>query len=326
MKKSKYAYLKDDFIKLYTEDKLSLRKIAEKYGVDRSVVKNLIKDEIQIRPKSTFNDLKKDKAKLMYKQGYLINDISKKLDVNFTTLRRFLGKEFNIPVEGILSEFLPDLINDYKQGLSLKEIGEKYNSSPQTIHYYLTCSGEINLRNYDEAGREYELNTEYFNFLTKKKAYQLGLLLSLCRFYIRDTKYITRIACSKENEKLLTQSLNGITERNINDFNYISFYDGKKEYIRIDILSKSFFGKLKKICDGDELIPISYQKEFLKGFFINSLKKKGEVFYISVYEPNTNLIIEIIKNIYNITDKNIKIICKKDKNNLLILKDVNIIL
>ena len=120
----------------------------------------------------------------LYNNGNKVTDISKKLNINNSTIFRVLKRE-NIKLRTKKNEFTPSTfpqkeINNitslYESGLSANKIAKLFNLHHQFILKILRCQG-IEIKPVEEQIRKYNINEHFFDYIdTEEKSYFLGLL------------------------------------------------------------------------------------------------------------------------------------------------------
>lgn len=173
---------KAEIVRLYVEEGWSLEKIAKKFGITSGgVLYHLKSMGIDRRPQRLSKEME-EKIVELRRQGKSIRDIVLDLDVSTSVVRRVLGDYGveDIAVSENRSDKIPievrkAIVEDYENGLSLKEIMKKYDVSISTIYRYVNNGVEDR----PWLNRIYHFNEDYFEEIDScDKAYFLGLLAS----------------------------------------------------------------------------------------------------------------------------------------------------
>lgn len=289
MKKSPYLKYKDDFIKLYKEG-YSIRGIAKKYNIpNHSVVSNLIKTEVDIRPKSNINNEETLKeAMKLYGEGESLSEICKLLNVGRATLKNRLAKYFDIEATYRYEHLVEDIKLDYKNGLSSKDISKKYNISTQTICNYLHLQ-QHKVRSYDEASRVYSLDEDYFNInlLNKERVSDLAKIEKSIRFYNHNKVNIT--GSLDKYDDFYSKIIHKFSSTN-KDY---QLRDGK--YFVYEIVSKNFYNNLKETIENIQ--NTDFFDYFIEEFIRHNLSVTENYIRMSAKNINIDLFIEHFKSI-----------------------------
>jgi hypothetical protein len=177
-RQSQYLHNKEKWKSLY-ESGMSYTQIGQQEGVYYTTVQNVLKGVVTPRPKQTYASFV-DKWVELYGKGQTTTDISIQYKVDVGTVSKYL-KKAGVEIRkksGRKSPFenvIPDWIVKYKEGLSLKEIADQYQTFPQTVHKHI--KDKVDMREYTETSRVYALlHPDYFDFInTNDKAYWLGV-------------------------------------------------------------------------------------------------------------------------------------------------------
>lgn len=87
-----------------------------------------------------------------------------------------LASELKVTWKYKLQQQAPNIINDYKNGLSINEIQKKYGHGDKFLKQVLTQNGIV-LKSQSEWNKRYSMNDSYFKKVdTHEKAYWLGFL------------------------------------------------------------------------------------------------------------------------------------------------------
>lgn len=113
----------------------------------------------------------------LYNQGKLSIDIAKSINRNVSSVCRYIKKQ-GLPLQnraGCSIAEQKEIISDYLQGLTIRELNEKYPKYSCSWINLLLRRAKVTRRN----GKMPKLNCHYFeNIDTEQKAYFLGLLYS----------------------------------------------------------------------------------------------------------------------------------------------------
>lgn len=162
-----------------------------------------------------------------------------------------------------------EIIQKYKDGLSLKNISNIYNLAPNTIKKIL-LKNNIELRS--RAGNKgMFLKKDYFsNINTEYKAYFIGLLLADGNVYLRNNgQPCIRITLEKTDKYILEK-----LKEELNTSNQVTLNRGNE--VTLSIHSEKIFNDLKKYSIFPNKtfkkffpknIPYEYMNHFLRGFF-----------------------------------------------------------
>lgn len=177
---SKFAHRKEIWIIMYNSG-MSFRAIAKEEGTTKGTVQRLIENDVTIRPKKP-SEQYADEWHRLYLQGWTVIEIANKSDCSTGVVYQRL-KEKGVVFESISSpekqfeHYLHEWVDLYDYGWSLRNIGNEYGVSVQTVSNYI--SDEISLRNYSDSARIYPVNVHYFDSINSPvKAYWLGYLFA----------------------------------------------------------------------------------------------------------------------------------------------------
>lgn len=182
-KKKNLKVYQDAWIKAY-DDGQSLRQIADAYGVDRSSVARLIKEQRDIRHKGTSDEVIQQIGDL-YVMGLSKAEVARQVGLSASVIGKLLEKHHGIEVESTRRQFehlLPEMIARYEAGESLTEIGEALHLSRNTVHIYLERA-EVERRSYEVSSRYYEFQDDYFDTIGEKQSWSLGVIWGLGHLY-----------------------------------------------------------------------------------------------------------------------------------------------
>lgn len=288
----------DEFISLYKEG-VSIRQIAEKYEVNKNSVSALIKEKIELRPKSSIS---KEIGKNIYKDylsGMSTRQLEAKYSVHSASIQRFLTKQYKIKFYGNkkYEHLTDDFIRCYEEGMSLADIGDKYGVSKQTVLTYLN-QNDKDARTYKESSLKYEVDSNYFNKLNEEKAFDLGLLFFMTTISITNHRQeFLNIKTNIVNEGLLVELVSKFSDKNSNSVEYSS-RNGKVTTASIRIYEQNIVNNFKSYGLGMENqlnIDTNYLYDFFRGYFSLALTVNTKTLNLSI----KNLTKDIVKSYLN---------------------------
>ena len=178
----KYDHLHEEWISLYNEG-LSIREISRQYNINKGCISYVIRKKAQIRPKNIYAD-KSDIIYSLYCDGLNGMEIANTLDIPHNVVKQALVN-YGVSLSDKLRKYdhlAENFKEDYLQGMSLRQIAEKYSVSRQTVSNYLKLNN-TQTRNYSESSKKYKVVEDYFDSLTPIKAYYLGIIFASSRVY-----------------------------------------------------------------------------------------------------------------------------------------------
>lgn len=233
--KKGYRKYQDEFIKKY-QSGMSIRAISEEYNISKNIVSKYIREKIELRPKNPA--LKhKNEIFILYQSGFTIHEISNKLSISYNAVSRILTNEFRVRTTKMrkYEHLIDSFIEEYNQGFSAESIGRKYNVSRTTVLKYINEEG-LKSRSYCEAGRKYDVIEDYFDNLTKEKAYLLGEY-SVYAYIIQTVHSLALEFCSAyENKDLILRLSSHISSKDENNLELDSKFNTYKLRINTDYL------------------------------------------------------------------------------------------
>lgn len=310
MKSKNLRELKPEFLRLYNEEKKSIREIARIYNVDKTSISRYIHEDTKPRLRG-LTDTQKEMAKTLYEGGHTLRGIAREINSSPSTVKTFLTKEYGeirTSRKRKYEHLVDFFVNDYNAGLSSWEISKKYNVSPTTVLNYIE-ENYVKARNYSESSRKYEINENYFDFIDERKSYILGLILGSSCEYTKSSMDFIDIRISKKQNHLIDMILEDI---------YISdkpFKNSFRNTITIRVSSRNIVQRILEIKKQliSEQIPNELEKfkeYFLQGFIeVSKIDIKNGA-CIRIYKNNINFIKNLLNNYYTITE------CSTDLKNV----------
>lgn len=292
-KKRNLIQYKDDFLRLYNEGK-SINEIGRIYNANKGSISRILKSCTTLRDTSPIPG-NKDKILELHMKGLTRAEIARTLDITYTTVSNFLVRSGLVKVNSKYEDLIPKFKEDYESGMSLQEIGDKYSVSPSSVHTYLMQEG-VDVRDYTESSRKYELNEAYFDNLTNKKAYQLGLIFELANVFKNDGHGSPKISLStKNNVKCMFKALEGVSSKGEGSINIDTKTGVKVLYIN----SYGIYNAMVHYgFESDKLnIPTEYMDSFMLGFFETALSITDRRIYISLDKPYVQSILNYLNNL-----------------------------
>ena len=225
----------EDILKRYDSGE-SLREIARQYEANHSTIRAIIKKYREVRvPRGRQPEIV-EQVYPLFEAGYSVKEIELKLGIPNSTVRTILKRDHGVT---FTSEINPkkyehlqkNFIEDYQSGLTLAQIGEKYGVNAVTVLNYLN-NQQLRGRSYSETGRIYETNEDYFDELTPKKSFQIGMIYAMGRLIKRANGKSIRLHKTKCSEHLIVEALDGITT----DINQRLYYNAS-DIASIDVFS-----------------------------------------------------------------------------------------
>jgi predicted DNA-binding protein YlxM (UPF0122 family) len=194
-RQSPYLHFQQEWKEKY-DSGMSFTKIGKEYGVAYTTVQTVLRGVVKPRPKKQYAHKVPEWINL-YKQGWSCNEIADKESIFVGTVSKYL-KEAGIELRGSHErekqfDHLKDKwIKLYNSGYSLKEIADKDNVFPQTVHTYI--KDEVTMREYSETSKVYDIKDDYFDEInTKEKAYFLGLFFSTGSLIAQKRNYAVQL-------------------------------------------------------------------------------------------------------------------------------------
>lgn len=275
-----------NIVNLYKEG-LSGSEIGEMYEVDRRTIMYWIgkydKDIIRNKRK-----IEKEKYELIYKEflkGIPFERLSKKYNVPTSSIYRYVRKNKGFLRDKTLAKYnnvLDDIIKDYENNATIKDISKKFNICKETLNIILVQLGSKEYSGVREAKNK--LVKDYFDNLDEHKAYILGIIYSTFKFqndYGKDESMLV-LTVSNKYLYLLDEIGKSI---------YLTTYpkpipNGTSNYLRVR--SPKFLDDLRNKFDilGTPKIPSKLMKPFIKGYFQYACEIKEDIITIK-YKNNS---------------------------------------
>lgn len=299
-KKKNSRQHKDEFIRLYKEG-MSIRQIATQYNIDKKSISRLIKEEIELRPKSNANGLE-EKFYELYQQGYNFRQIAQTYNTTDSTVSRLLRKHYNIEKATKKYEHLvEDFKREYKNGKSLEEISKIYNVNRTTILNYIS-EEKVESRTYSEARREYATDEHYFDELNENKAYKLGMIFSMAGLYYNN---IIGLKIGTDKKDLIFKAVEDISNKNEASLEK----NTEGSCVTLKLHSSILYDKLIEFGfdEGKINIEKEFRKYFFDGFFRGRLKVRFRAIYIGTQQQKyENMVKDYLLNDLNIDSNSIR--------------------
>ncbi|AIY85225.1 hypothetical protein U729_3270 (plasmid) [Clostridium baratii str. Sullivan] len=288
--KSNRKITEDDainIVNLYKEG-LSASEIGKMYEVDRRTIMYWIgkydKDIIRNQRK-----IEKEKYELIYKEflkGIPFERLSKKYNVPISSIYRYARKNKGFLREKTLTKYndvLDDIIKDYENNATIKDISKKFNICEETLNIILVQVGSKDFTGVREAKNRLVKN--YFDNLDEHKAYILGIIYSTFKFqndYGKEESMLV-LTVSNKYRYLLDEIGKSI---------YLTTYPkpiANKRSCYLRVRSPKFIDDLINKFDilGTPKIPNNLIKQFVKGYLEYSCEIKEDVVNIKYKNTGT---------------------------------------
>lgn len=302
-KKKNLRVYQEEFISLYKQG-VSIRKIAEKFEVNKNSVSALIKEKMELRPKSSITKELGERIYNDYLTGIGLRPLGAKYSVPPSSIQRYLIREYGVKFYGDkkYEHLLEDFIRCYEEGMSLHDIANNYGVSKQTVLRYLN-ENDKKARSYKESGLKYEVDSNYFDELNSEKAYDLGRLFYMTTIAINNHKqYFLNIKINLNNEDLLFDLVSKFTNKSRNSIEYSS-KNGKITTASIRIYEENIINKFKYYgLDSKDILNIddNYLYDFFKGYFSLAVSINIRTFNISAKNIDKKIIKAYLNDFMNI--------------------------
>lgn len=274
-RQSSYLHKQEEWKALY-EGGLSFTQIGKIEGVYYKTVQTVLRDVVTPRPKQQFAHLVDKWIELYINKELSINDIAGQFNADVSTVSKYL-KQAGIQLRrtGQSSPFesdVPTWIELYQNGKSLKEIADKYNTFPQTVHKHLR--DKIKMREYTETSKYYEITNEHYldKIDSPNKAYWLGIWYG--------TGFISKSIGGYECTLIVSRKDEITLERFKNHIGYSRGFDLLQEEnvdtVKLRINNKSIFDALTSHgllsnksteLSFPSFLPPNFLSSFLLGYF-----------------------------------------------------------
>lgn len=301
-KKKNLRVYQYEFISMYKEG-ISIRKIAEHFGVSKNIVSALIKEKMELRPKSSITKELGERIYNDYLTGIGLRPLANKYSVPSASIQRYLTREYSVKFYGDkkYEHLTDDFIRCYEQGMSLKDIGQKYGVSKQTVLTYLN-ENDKKARTYKESGLKYEVDSSYFDELNSEKAYDLGRLFYMTTITLANHKHeFLNIKINLSKEDLLFDLVSKFTNKSRSSIEYTS-RSGKVTTASMRIFEENLINKLKEYGLGSNTLNIEekYKYDFFRGYFSLAISVNIRTFNISAKNIDKEIIKAYLNGFMNI--------------------------
>lgn len=301
-KKKNLRVHQDEFISLYKEG-ISIRKIAEQFGVSKNSVSALIKEKIELRPKSSITKELGESIYNDYLKGIGLRPLSYKYSVPPSSIQRYLTREYSVKFYGDkkYEHLLDDFIRCYEEGMSLQDIANKYSVSKQTVLTYLN-ENDKKARTYKESGLKYEVDSCYYDELNSEKAYDLGMLFYMTTITTnRHHQRFLNIKINISNEDLLLDLVSKFSDKSHNSIERTA-RSGKVTTSSIRIFEENLINKLIEYGLGSNSLNIDdkYKFDFFRGYFSLAISVNIRTFNISAKNIDKEIIKAYLNGFMNI--------------------------
>lgn len=313
---SKYQKFYPEWIELYQQG-LSIREIADRYKVNKGCVSYCIRNTIGIRPKNNHH-LYEEEAIRLFQLGFNGQEIANQLNISFNVVKNILSKNGihlgnKLKYEHLISHF----IEDYEKGLSLREIGDKYNVSSQTVLNYLNYN-QSKVRSYSESSLIYEIENTYFKDLNPEKIYFMGIIFGCGKIYEINTSQFINFSIDENKKELLEKILDEFSNKT--NKSIFKKDKGKGYYARIN--SIAFVEELRELGINQHLPSLKDEDKifFFKGFFDSSHSIFKQHIAIKCFPSYRQEIINFLNQIgiYHISENKYSLLIKKADMNTFI--------
>ncbi|WCK57051.1 hypothetical protein PP175_28085 (plasmid) [Aneurinibacillus sp. Ricciae_BoGa-3] len=281
-RQSKYLHKKEEWKNLY-ESGLSFTEIGKQEGVAYSTVQTVLRGVVTPRPKQQNARHVDEWVKLYTESEMSINAIGEKYGVTPNTVSKYLRKAgVELKKKGQTSPFekeIPTWIELYKNGMSLKEIADKYNTYPQTIHKHI--ENKVDMREYAETSQTYKTeNPHYLDHIdTHEKAYWLGVWFG--------TGFLSKSVNGFESTLALAykdkETLERFREKIAFDKPISILQENETHIARLRILNKHMYEVLKSHGlayekNKNSVFPTQLKEKFYCSFLLGYYEGKGSCY------------------------------------------------
>lgn len=139
---------------------------------------------------------------------------------------KYFAEKYKISIQAIYSiasklkctrDYLWDehgenIIKDYNNGISVKELKKKYNHDGNNIRKFLK-KNNIHIRNKSEAGQVYDFDHDFFKIIdTEEKAYWLGFIYADGNVYLNEelSKSVFQVCLAQKDKKHVEKLKNSL--------------------------------------------------------------------------------------------------------------------
>ena len=284
-RQSAYLHKQEEWKELY-ESGMSYTQIGKLNGVHYTTVQTVLRDVVKPRPKQRFAHLAPEWVKLYVEKEMSINLIAEQYKTDPVTVSKYLkkaGVELRrqygqaSPYEALI----PEWTKAYESGQSLKEIAERYDTYPQTVHKHI--QDKVEMREYAETSQVYELkHPDYLKEInTHQKAYWLGIWYGTGFLSRAIGGYEATLSVSAKDRSILERFKETIGfEKPLEEIQ-----EDNTDVTRLRVLNKVFFESLSfhGLQENKWAIstpPTTLSKELYSSFILGYYEGKGSC-YIS---------------------------------------------
>ncbi|QST02856.1 hypothetical protein IMZ31_20110 (plasmid) [Pontibacillus sp. ALD_SL1] len=289
-RESHYLHKQQEWKELYHSGQ-SFTEIAKNEDIHYTTVQRVLNGVVAPRMKQKFAHYAKEWVRL-YNEGWSSSSIAKTYETTTGTVTKYLKQEgVELARKGPtskLKKYVPQWIELYENGHSLKEIGDWYGTYPQTVHKHI--KDKTSMRTYTETSQRYELEQpDYFQEIdSPEKAYWLGVWFSTGFVSKAVGGYECTLHLSKKDLPLL-ERFQGV----IGSYKPIEYrdYENGSVSAKLRVLNKKMYEDLLKQglrsdkYDVEKVPPIP--DEFYSSFALGYFEGKGSCFESSSVQKGT---------------------------------------
>lgn len=281
-KKRESAYLnkRDEWVAKYEAGE-SFTSIAKSAGVYYRTVQSVLQGYVKPRPKKTYAHLMDKWVEAYEVKEMNANEIAQAYKVDAVTVAKYL-REAGVEIRGSrhkpssFESVIPEWVERYKKGETLKQIADDYGTYPQTVHKHI--EKKIEMRHYAETSQIHEMRQpDYFEAITThEKAYWLGVWFG--------TGFIASTPFSRECSLVIKAEERQTVDRFREVVGYSKpvsvIHTGASEVIRLRIHNKQFVESLEQnglIPDKSDILafPEHLPDELYPSFILGYYEGKG---------------------------------------------------